>query len=651
MRVASSAPPRCTLLVCALLAACGDDSAGPDGNPHTFDALPDAPMHDAPVTPDGPMLDGAPDALALFCGSTSAPVFLLSATGEASAAAPMGASLFMGSCGGAGPETIYLVTVPQPLASLTATTDLPQTTLDPFVYLRSSCDEAQSELACVVGRGAATAANVAAGDYYVFVDTASSTVSGVFALRVTGIIPQGGRCDAANTQFVCGSGHRCVERTAGQGTHCEQAQCANGIDDDGDGHIDFPFDPGCTSAEDDDETDGCPATCPQCANGIDDDGDGLIDYPADPGCGSASDTSETDDCTPGVPVSELDANGQATGNTVGGANHYMGTCGGYMTGGNDQVAHYRVDRPTRTVFASLLAPDLQSAAFVYIRKNDCGSDAAQVSCGGPGLTARASADSPVIGDNLFFIVDTLDSSQTGSWTLQITVALERGAACTPSDTWRRCASGLKCAGNLCVPTQCADGIDNDGDGKIDYPLDPGCTTASDDDETDTCPSGASCPQCGNGIDDDGDGLIDYPGDPGCLDASDPNEGDECSGVPVTDITATGAATGNTMGAPNVFTPGCTTSTAPERVFLYRLAAPVSTLTASLCGSGYDTALYIRYGACNTADVGCDDDSCGMPIPNQSQVTLQNPPAGNYYIIVDGYMNHSGPFALTVVTTP
>jgi len=35
-----------------------------------------------------------------------------------------------------------------------------------------------------------------------------------------------------------------------------------------------------------------------------------------------------------------------------------------------------------------------------------------------------------------------------------------------------------------APAQCADGLDNDGDGKIDYPNDPGCTSATDDSETD-----------------------------------------------------------------------------------------------------------------------------------------------------------------------
>ena len=35
--------------------------------------------------------------------------------------------------------------------------------------------------------------------------------------------------------------------------------------------------------------------------------------------------------------------------------------------------------------------------------------------------------------------------------------------------------------------ECEDGIDNDGDGLVDYPSDPGCTSASDNDEADTAP--------------------------------------------------------------------------------------------------------------------------------------------------------------------
>ncbi|HQS59388.1 MAG TPA: S8 family serine peptidase [Gallionellaceae bacterium] len=41
---------------------------------------------------------------------------------------------------------------------------------------------------------------------------------------------------------------------------------------------------------------------PQCSDGIDNDGDGKIDYPADPGCSSASDTSENTNAFPSAPV-------------------------------------------------------------------------------------------------------------------------------------------------------------------------------------------------------------------------------------------------------------------------------------------------------------------------------------------------------------
>jgi von Willebrand factor type A domain/Putative metal-binding motif len=55
---------------------------------------------------------------------------------------------------------------------------------------------------------------------------------------------------------------------------------------------------------------------------------------------------------------------------------------------------------------------------------------------------------------------------------------------------------------------CADFVDNDGDGLTDFPADPGCTSRSDNTETDTPV------QCSDGVDNDGDGLIDMA-DTGC----------------------------------------------------------------------------------------------------------------------------------------
>ncbi len=64
--------------------------------------------------------------------------------------------------------------------------------------------------------------------------------------------------------------------------------------------------------------------------------------------------------------------------------------------------------------------------------------------------------------------------------------------------------------------ECNDHKDNDGDGLIDYPQDPDCSSLSDQRE-------AQGPQCYDGIDNDGDGLIDYPQDLDCQSQNDDSE--------------------------------------------------------------------------------------------------------------------------------
>jgi hypothetical protein len=88
------------------------------------------------------------------------------------------------------------------------------------------------------------------------------------------------------------------------------AQCADGIDNDGDAKIDFPADPGCTSASDNDEFNAPPPPPAQCADGVDNDGDSLVDL-ADPGCSSATDNDETNAAPPPTNTANVwvDANG------------------------------------------------------------------------------------------------------------------------------------------------------------------------------------------------------------------------------------------------------------------------------------------------------------------------------------------------------
>jgi hypothetical protein len=60
-----------------------------------------------------------------------------------------------------------------------------------------------------------------------------------------------------------------------------------------------------------------------------------------------------------------------------------------------------------------------------------------------------------------------------------------------------------------APLGCANGLDDDGDGAADFPLDAGCAGAGDDSEREP-----AFP-CDNGADDDGDTLVDFPADPSC----------------------------------------------------------------------------------------------------------------------------------------
>lgn len=97
-------------------------------------------------------------------------------------------------------------------------------------------------------------------------------------------------CDVSSE--VCSEG-QCV-------AFCKEgeAQCSDGVDNDGDGSVDFVdadadgvadngSDPECRSPLDTDE-----GSNPACADGVDNNGDGLIDYPRDTGCSSPEDLSE-----------------------------------------------------------------------------------------------------------------------------------------------------------------------------------------------------------------------------------------------------------------------------------------------------------------------------------------------------------------------
>jgi hypothetical protein len=178
------------------------------------------------------------------------------------------------------------------------------------------------------------------------------------------------------------------------------------------------------------------------------------------------------------------------------------------------------------------------------------------------------------------------------------------------------------------------------------------------------------PECADGLDNDGDGFIDMA-DPGCTAADDTSESiyaTSCHGTGGTIYDATFAdtsqdvfITGSTVGAPSVFTPtdgsgDCSTNASnsgPELVFFYRnftYKSPVY-FTLDTATTNYDTVLYVRQADClnPTIELCNDDYAYWYYSMNNSEIDV-NLPAGDYFIFVDGYQgfgHEAGNFQLII----
>ncbi len=109
--------------------------------------------------------------------------------------------------------------------------------------------------------------------------------------------------------------------------------------------------------------------------------------------------------------------------------------------------------------------------------------------------------------------------------------------------------------------------------------------------------------------------------------------------------------GTTVGATNTDNPGtCGTDLSTAPGVWYVVAGNGDLITASLCGSGFDTKMGVFSGLCDEyACVAGNDDFCGL----QSQVSFLSVSGVNYYIYVTGYEAEAGDFTLTLncVTPP
>ena len=408
-----------------------------------------------------------------------------------------------GSCGGRGaPEVVLAHRVIRPIETLIVRTDFPDNELETTLYIRRGCLDAASEIACnreSVGDGLAAnelrLSDPTPGEYYVFVDGAGGR-GGRFAVTIEEV---------------------------------PRAACLNGEDDDGDGLIDFPDDPGCYRGDDRDETD--PEVPPACADGMDNDGDGVSDYPLDFGCQSAADDDEVDVCGQGVRVLTYPVGVPSILlDTSTGSNNHTGSC--TQGAGPEKILTYENPHNAELTF-SVNNPETIAQTDLYVR-SACGAAGNELGCdaGSRDDQNRGTVQLERAAPGTYFIFVDHPFGLGGQVRLSVdSVRLPAGCADQVDNDEDGFIDGddIGCEGNEDederdppegeAPPVCFDGVDNDDDGLIDYPFDPGCMAKGDIDEADP----AQLAQCANGIDDDEDGATDFPDDDHCSAAADDSE--------------------------------------------------------------------------------------------------------------------------------
>ncbi|MCW5900382.1 MAG: hypothetical protein KIT10_14035 [Flavobacteriales bacterium] len=129
----------------------------------------------------------------------------------------------------------------------------------------------------------------------------------------------------------------------------------------------------------------------------------------------------------------------------------------------------------------------------------------------------------------------------------------------------------------------------------------------------------------------------------------------CAGPPPNDVcgaaiimTCGSSVTGNTSFAGADVAPFCGTGDGTGGGVWYRITGTGTNITASLCGSGYDTRIRVYTGVCTALTcVNGNDDFCGL----QSEVTWLGVNGVTYYILVHGWAASQGPFILNITCPP
>ncbi|MBN1771572.1 MAG: hypothetical protein JXB32_09940 [Deltaproteobacteria bacterium] len=381
-----------------------------------------------------------------------------------------------------------------------------------------------------------------------------------------------------------------------------ESDCTNGADDDGDGATDCD-DPDCASD---------PACRPEssCDNDVDDDGDGFtdcddpdcdLDEACRPACDDAADPFEDNDTRATAADGALVAPDDVLAVLPGDPDYFaIDVCPGAVVRASLEFVHALGD----------IDVTLETATGTRLASSTSGDDDESLSW------TAASLGTVYLHVYLW----DRDPSPCNSYSLTLTV--DRAA----------CPTG---------ETDCANGLDEDGDGLTD------CADTAD------CAADPVCSEeddCTDGLDDDGDGLTDCfdpacCADPACVaDPACTGGYDTCAAPYVLADDPEGTWRGDTTGMAADYTSTCGGGArGPDVVYQFELTERFA-VTVDLSGSSYDTVAYLRGSECAAgATLVCDDDS-GSDYDSRFSITLD---PGTYHLFVDGYNTASGTFVLAI----